>query len=121
MPRQLRILYPEPLSARYPDMDDLPRRGFFAICPFVEMTDQEYRNGQTYNSSLWSRDMLAPHLMCLSEPSLPGPPFASQVAKERSRGVPVKVKLLRPPRQSRGNSQVGLGVGLTYNITVVCC
>ena len=88
MPRQLRILYPEPLSARYPDMGDLPRRGFFAICPFVEMTDQEYRDGQTCNSSLWSRDMLAPHLMCLSEPSLPDPPFASQVAKEKSRGVP---------------------------------
>ena len=49
-------------------MSDLPQCGFLALFLFVKKPDQKYRNGQTYNGSLWNRDMFVPHLMCLSEP-----------------------------------------------------
>jgi hypothetical protein len=60
MARQLLILYLEPLSARYPDVGDLPQCGFPALFLFVKKPDHKYRNDQTYNVSLWSRDMLVP-------------------------------------------------------------
>jgi len=57
-------------------MGDLPQCGFLALFLFVKKPDHKYRNGQTYNVSLWSRDMLVPHSMCLSEPPLRDPPRA---------------------------------------------